>query len=77
MIKKCKAIWKNEAVAVVRFDDVNVQVPAEMMDGDEITLEHKGDSFYVLNEKTEAGETDEEEPEDEDDTEDDAEEDNA
>lgn len=68
MIKKCKALWKNDAVAVVDFYGIQVQVPAKMMDGDEITLQMDGDSFYIVDEEIEKDESVEmsaEEPEEE------------
>ena len=57
MIKKCKAFWKNDAVAVVDFYGIQVQVPAKMMDGDEITLQMDGDSFYIVDEEIEKDES--------------------
>ena len=62
MAKKCKVIWKNEAVAVVAYNDTKVQVPAKYLDGDEIKLVKKGVSFYLDGapaEEEPAAETDE------------------
>ena len=47
MIKTCKVIWKNPAIALVDFGGkTEVQVPAEWLDGDEVVLKKVGDSFY-------------------------------
>ena len=58
MIKTCKVIWKNDAVAVVDYDGIQVQVPSDRLVGNEITLKKEGASFYICN-----GETGDETPE--------------
>lgn len=47
MTKKCKILWRNEAVTVVKYDNIDVQLPAIKEDADEIYVKRDGYSFTI------------------------------
>lgn len=46
MVKQCNVILNNEAVTVVRFGDVSVQLPAIGMDAKQIWVAHENGKYF-------------------------------
>lgn len=50
MIKQCNVILNNELVTVVRFGEINVQLPAIGKDAKSIWVRHENGKYFVANE---------------------------
>ena len=50
MVKQCNVILNNEAVTVVRFGDVSVQLPAIGVDAKSIWVAYENGKYYRVDE---------------------------
>ena len=48
MTKVCKVLLSNEAVTVVRFGDIDVQLPPIRTDEKEVLVEHEGGKYRIV-----------------------------
>lgn len=48
MIKKCKVVLHNSAVAIADFDGINIQFPATKTDGDVVYVEHSDNRYIIV-----------------------------
>jgi len=50
MVKICKVLLNNEAVTVVKYDDVDVQLPSIHKNCSEIAVEHDNGTYWAVDE---------------------------